>query len=247
MRGSCFITIYSLFLLVSCNYKKIKDLDAYNAQTSGKFSTPITGDLKLSFPTMKEYVFKSCLTCHVGKNKPEFGSADLIRQEIQKIASEVNSNAMPPPEEGYSPLTDCQKAMLEEWIKQNTPDDSEVMVADLAACKDLPNQKDKKPEVPIEQMPLTYSTLLERILKPRCITCHNSENTTEAAEILFYPYEAILKDNRFRWKAPGVQSRIYKVLTRDDEERMPPPEDSGPLSEAEVQFIVKWIDAGKPQ
>lgn len=246
MRGYCCTIICSLFLLSSCNYKKIKDIDVYNAQTGGGNQKPIDVDLKLGFATIKEYAMNTCFNCHVGKNEPELGTIELVRQNIQAILDEMRTNSMPPTKEGYSFLSDCQKALIEEWVKFDLVENSDVKVMDINGCRGLSSDKDKKTEMPMEQMPVTYATLLERILKPRCISCHNTQNETEAADTLFFPYDEIAND-RFNWKTPGANSKIVRLLRRNDDDRMPPPEDGVPLTESEIRFVIQWIEAGKPK
>jgi hypothetical protein len=46
---------------------------------------------------------------------------------------------MPRPESGYSPLTDCQKDILREWIVEGMPEKSEKKIMALAHCRqDVP-------------------------------------------------------------------------------------------------------------
>jgi hypothetical protein len=246
MRGFCYIIICNFILLSSCNYKKIKDIDAYNVQRGGGVQKPISSDLRLGYSSVKEFVLNNCLNCHVGKTKPELSTLAMIQQNVQAILAEVRSNKMPPAKEGYDPLNACQKAMIEEWVKLGLPEDSNLKVVDINDCREVTPDKDKKTELPIEQMPINYSSLLERILKPRCIGCHNVDNETEAASTLFFPYEEIAKD-RYNWKAPGTNSKIARLLRKTDDDRMPPPEEGAPLSESEIQFVIKWVDAGKPK
>jgi hypothetical protein len=241
-----YIVICSLFILGSCNYKTIKDPAAYNSQRGIDLNKPISGELKIGYMAIKENVLKVCLSCHVGKNQPDFGSAEQIKQSVYAISNQITLNNMPPRSAGYNPLSDCQKAMLAVWIKQGAPEISNISVNEIAECKDPSDKKNNQEELPIELLPITYTNLLERILKPRCITCHNAQNTTEASGVLFYPVGEILKE-RISWKAPALSSKVIAKLTASDEFRMPPPESGLPLSEAEVKFIMNWIDLGKPE
>jgi hypothetical protein len=56
----------------------------------------------------------------------------------------------------------------------------------------------------------------------------------------------LIKGER-RWQAPGVSSKVIESVTRTDGEVMPPPETKDKLNESEIQFVIKWIDAGKPE
>ena len=144
-------------------------------------------------------------------------------------------------------ISDCQKEILTTWSSANTPENSDLKIGTLANCKNLPEDSNPQAELPLEQMPLTYQTLIDRIIQPRCLKCHNANSDDlEAAGILFYPYEQIVSRVNL-WEAPGAQSKVVEFLTRTDDERMPPPEDSNPLSIEEISFFTRWIDAGKPQ
>jgi hypothetical protein len=189
------------------------------------------------------------MDCHIGHTSPELGSLLAVRQNLTRILSEIKSNSMPPARNGYSPLSDCAKQILVTWANQNAPETTDILAGSLSACQNLPDAPSTGPgDKPISEMPLTYQTLVSRILQPKCLRCHNDKSEDiEAAGVLFYPYQEILNRPHL-WETPGAESKIVHSLTNEDQDEiMPPPQDSGPLSQDEVEFVIRWIDAGKAQ
>ena len=121
----------------------------------------------------------------------------------------------------------------------------------LVACNNdhlqtkIDNESDPAFNKPLDQMPITYQTFLKRILRPRCLSCHNEKNKTDAARTLFYPFEKI---KPVFLKKPGRENKLYKAVTsHEEDEQMPPPDSEiAPLTQSEVDFIANWIDLGAP-
>jgi hypothetical protein len=64
--------------------------------------------------------------------------------------------------------------------------------------------------------------------------------------MLFYPFAKLMEIERL-WKAPATESKIYKEIT-DSEDPMPPLDSKiSVLTPDEVEFVKRWIDAGKPE
>lgn len=103
------------------------------------------------------------------------------------------------------------------------------------------------PQKKIEDAPVNYQTLRDYILEPHCSTCHSPDSPSPANSILFAPYQTLAGATPARWESPAESSRIIRTLTRTDKFRMPPPTAGDGLSESEIDFVVKWIDAGKPE
>lgn len=97
-------------------------------------------------------------------------------------------------------------------------------------------------EIPAEN--LTFMLIKERILSPRCFSCHSgggmaghvSLETRE--DLIDSPLEIVISGN-------PDESGIIIATTRTDDKRMPPP-DSGipPLTAAEIDAIRRWIAEG---
>lgn len=243
MLGFYFIIICSL-LTVSCNYNVQKN-PANNNQT-GNGNSLLKADAVINWDLMQNSILNQCMSCHIGKSSPELGSYAAVVQNKNKIAIAVNNNSMPPAKNGYQPFDDCRKAILNSWVQAGSPETMTAHVSDFPDCKNITDNPGSS-NIPLAQAPLNYDTVLKRILQPKCINCHNPDSDDiDAAGILFYPYSEIV--NRVRlWQAPAISSKIIKVLTRNDEDRMPPPPKDEPLSKDEIDFIKRWVDAGVPQ
>jgi mono/diheme cytochrome c family protein len=223
----------------------IKDPSAY-AQRNGKAgSDKVDSNALIGWGLVEASVLNTCMNCHVGKSAPELGSYSAVVQNLIKIQTATGSNAMPPAKNGYQVLSDCQKAILKAWASQNSPDLGTQKVSELPECKSNGNIGNA-PLPPLSQTVLTYENVLSRVLQRRCINCHNPDSKdVEAAGVLFYPYAEITK-RKTLWGAPGATSKLVHMLTRQDEDRMPPVEESA-LADDEINFITRWIDAGKPE
>lgn len=251
MRGSFFtIGSRSIFLITltlaalglsSCSYREDKlGADALNGKAGEPALTALI-DSKL----IQTQVLNSCVSCHSGRTAPLVNSIDSIRAVKDRISTSVRNNSMPPQSAGYAPLSDCRKAILQAWLDAGAPDTSSIQVSSLPACQHTGPGPIEPPLPPLADAPLNYDTLITRVVRPRCMNCHNPDDKTEAAATLFFPYGEIAGNRR--WKAPGQTSGIVRIMRKTDDTRMPPPEDGPALSEEEISYIARWIDAGLPQ
>jgi len=238
----------SLFLgLTACNYTKIK---IPRTTDNNKFETiKLSKSTSLSWALINGNILSSCLNCHRNHTKPDLNQWESVRQNLPKILRDIRSNDMPPAKDGYIPLDDCRKAILEAWAEQNAPETSNFKISSLKACNHLPDDATDTPEdPPLNQAPLNYQTLLRRILQPKCIKCHNADSEDlEAAGVLFAPYSEILSREQL-WEGPGSTNKLVQTLITEDEDKKMPPttSDTQALTTDEIQYIIRWIDAGKP-
>ncbi len=263
MLGSYSTTICKVFLAASllgfavgCEYHVLKQdpqgqgVGGQNSDTANKISADQTVNAKL----IQNFVLASCVRCH-SSTQPILNSLDAIKLNIKKIQSSVNANQMPPSRAGYSPLTDCEKDILRAWISENTPDESTIKVASLPTCeayvpvvapKPVRPTPPKKPQT-ILDMPLNYDTLNTQILQKKCTHCHNADGPDiMAAMYLFYPYSNIISHGKLLG-TNRHDSNFVKMLEAPDDERMPPAEDGPRLTDDELEFVRRWIDAGHPE
>jgi hypothetical protein len=240
-------TTLTLVSLAGCQYQVNKRSHDEQPVAPGKFAA----DTKLDFTLVHNSVVKSCRDCHAGEHAPTLVTASDFRASMARVLREVDAGDMPPRRKGYAPLNDCQTAILHRWAELGSPDSSAVTISDLAVCTSPsptePARPTPAPEPPLSLAPLTYETALNRILKPKCLRCHNLDSTSDAVGTLFFPYEE-LASHRGLWRKPGANSKFAHLVTREDDERMPPTNSTiAPLSEEELDFMVRWIDAGIPE
>ena len=86
------------------------------------------------------------------------------------------------------------------------------------------------------------------ILAKHCFTCHGPDEDARAAGLRLDTAESAREDlGGYRAIVPGDAdaSELIERVTSDDEFlRMPPAEDHPPLSDAEIETLRGWIDAG---
>ena len=240
MRGFYCIIIFSFLGLGSCNYHVLK-----TSGVSPSSDTNFDSQSTVTTILVQQSVLNVCLRCHSGTTSPNLSSADGLRANIAKIQNEVGSNQMPPSSSGYSPLGDCQKDILQEWVAEGMPDTSTHKVSDLPHCQQ--GTPPPATTTPILEMPLNYQTFNSQILQPKCLHCHNANSgDPDASGILLYPYNA-LTAHRNLLGPDSSHSKLFTLVSRTDEDRMPPPEDSAPLTTDQLEFIKRWIDAGHPE
>ena len=88
------------------------------------------------------------------------------------------------------------------------------------------------------------------ILAQNCLTCHGpDEGSREAGLRLDRRTDAVTRlESGLAAIAPGdaAGSELIRRLTADESERMPPPDSGKSLTDAQVELLRKWIDAGAP-
>lgn len=239
--------------LSSCNYNTKKDANAEGVGASPE-NKKISTEQNITYELVKSYSLKSsCLDCHSGFKAPNLTILSETQSKKNEIWHEVESLSMPPVGSGHEVLTGCAKELLRKWIDLGAPETSDVKVSEVAECRDVTpvppasgdNNHPPPPEVtPILLMPLNYKSLTDRILRPKCLQCHSEKG--EESDMSFYPYETLMEIERL-WKIPAVESKIYKEIT-DKEDPMPPLDSKIPLlTDDEIEFVRRWIDAGKPE
>ncbi len=219
-------------------------------------STPV------SWPLIRDVVLNECRDCH--KDMAAYSSIASRAGEIMNMVSRSDSKQMPPIEKGYPPLSACHVAILKKWVSMGAPVQSEAMTANsLEECAAVfakippptttpepspdPTPTPKPaPSIGIVDLPLTYATLKNEILDKKCTGCHAFETFSDASDTLFTPYAEITKRPDL-WSSPGRESKLVQILLRTDEKRMPPPRRKEALPQEEIDFIIKWIDAGYPR
>ena len=236
------------FLVFSCNYNAKKAVTGDAGQDLG----PLSGTTPITFELVSNYSLKTCKNCHSGVTKPALDSIEAFRSNISTVMSEIDGGDMPPPSKGFSALDSCQKALMRKWVDTGMAETSTATVADVPECKTAgPINTTPDPVTPIELMPLNYETLNTRIIQPKCIMCHDTGG--EAELYPFYPYSLMMdKDlgSGNEWKAPGATSKVHKAIIAPDgdDDLMPPTDSKIPrLTAQEVDYIVRWIDAGNPE
>lgn len=238
---SLFALLSAALVLNACNnYNLLQDSQVLSGTQTG-----LGEEALISTEIVQRTTLSSCQHCHSGLKQPILNSKATVLASLGKVQSEVFSEQMPPRSSGYKAVTECEKEILKKWVELGTPDTSNVKVSSLPGCA---NSTPKPPEsIPISQMPLDYQTLATKILQPKCLNCHNPDGDPDAQDILLFPYSELASKPTLLGTS-SAQSKLVRMVTRTDEERMPPPESNIPaLTSEEIDFLKKWIDAGHPE
>lgn len=106
-------------------------------------------------------------------------------------------------------------------------------------------------ELAFESLPeyIDYNFHIKPILSDRCYTCHGPDPETRKAGLrLDIESEAFKKlqsgNHAFVKGSIGKSESIYRLLSKDPELIMPPPDSELNVTAEEIAMIAKWIDQG---
>ncbi|MEK0445443.1 MAG: hypothetical protein RLZZ399_764 [Verrucomicrobiota bacterium] len=107
------------------------------------------------------------------------------------------------------------------------------------------------PAVAVAEEPINYNRDIRPILAENCFSCHGPDPGGRKAGLRL-DTEAGLFEKRKGDPAPVIrgnpeESELYKrLITKDQDELMPPPESHKVLKPAEVALLKRWISSGAP-
>lgn len=236
-KTTIFILVVTSIVISSCRYSRTT-----LGNGGGASNSTLNAEDFISYDLVKTTSMKTCENCHSGNQAPDLTSLAGIQNNLTLIQDETSTGGMPPVESGYTSLDACSQAVLDQWLSMGAPEITSVQVKSIAACH---TQQIPPVEVPIENSPLTYDTLVTKFLQKKCLQCHNaSSSDPDSREILFFPYTEVTKNPKY-WSSPSAKSKVMQEITSQDM----PPSDSGvaPATAEEIDFVKRWIDAGRPQ
>lgn len=164
--------LFCMGALPSCNYNTTK-----GGAGSMNNATKITTDTMITFELIQKSPLSSCVHCHDSYSKKQAIVADM-----SSILSEVNTDEMPKPGNGFPALTACQKEILKKWFDLGAPDESTFAVKDLSGCENITSTPSQPPVVtpPVVVEPPTPSTdiitydLIKTDTAAVCLKCHSA-------------------------------------------------------------------------
>jgi hypothetical protein len=97
--------------------------------------------------------------------------------------------------------------------------------------------------------PLSFGRDIRPILSSKCFKCHGPDELTRQGGLRLDTFEGATGEYKAGLKAvvPGDPSQgelLKRVLTHDEDDRMPPPQMGPPLDEATVAKLKQWIAEG---
>lgn len=238
-----FSILIALSTFIGCGYP-MEMLGVYKVtdRLPGGFNAGAFADKPVDFEVLKVTTLSSCLNCHTtgsySMNTPE--KAMGLKSEILES---IQQGTMPPRSSGYKQLSECEKQILETWfddqIQTRAPSRK---VGELSKCSNVAPAK-PKPPTDFATLELTWANLTAEILAPKCLSCHTEEN---ARKTVLEQYSLLNAQGLLAETADD--SMLYKV-TVGTAKRFMPPKNKGidPLTDAEKDYLKRWIEAGAPE
>jgi hypothetical protein len=116
---------------------------------------PVVNTSSIGFDQVRTSVIApSCLGCHSSR-EPKLTSYDEVKAALPALRKVLESRSMPP----GAPLADDDRALFSSWIDGGAPEHGIVVSAPS-----------------LEQRPVTFARLKEKLLAPACLTCHRAGN-----------------------------------------------------------------------
>ena len=216
----------------------MEQLGLYNPRTVLK---PSFSDSIVSFEVVQQTSLRTCLECHTGGSHSMSTPQKVLAQKTEILES-IFTGQMPPKTSAYPQLNNCEKQILETWFDDQSANRSaSLRVNQLSACGNVEAPK-PIPKTDFKTLPLTFENLKTEILAKKCYSCHTSDS--RGYEYKLENLEAI-KDYELVMATPD-ESPLYNVLIPGRTDSFMPKPSSGraPLTEEEVDFVKRWIEAG---
>ncbi len=235
------ILLALLFFISNCSYY----INPQQQKSSEEDNSGFSENTVIDFKSIQSVSLKVCLQCHNGQTTPNLSNYTSLRSNLNLVWSQVLTNKMPPPAQGFQPLSDCQKNLLKTWIESGAPETGNQLVVDIPTCR---NGASPAPENPLSQLPLVYETFATQILQVKCLKCHNPQSDDyDASTILLFPYSE-LTAHRDLLGTSAQNSKLIKILTANDDSLMPPADSNeSRLNPEQINFVRRWLDAGHPE
>ena len=198
-------------------------------------------------PQVREILQRNCFECHgqdPGKIKKNLNILDhrvLLNTERRivvprdpdhsRLIQRIADGSMPPEEEEtrLPRVSEIELAILKDWI--------------LGGAPPLPSPDPQQPTPPA----VPYSELAAKtmgIFHAHCYQCHKFDVAKGGIKILNYRLLVTVR----KVIVPGKpdESELFQLITSMDEEQRMPPAEESPLSRQEIDIIRQWIQDGAP-
>lgn len=262
--NSIFIVLLGFFLLISCEYTKIKK-DTNLIKNIPKLSKEEMDQLSFQ-KVFNEVLDPYCLSCHRDGKVP-LNNYSQVFAKLSDIHDSVFVKGTMPKKK-VLPIR--ERSILFAWIDSGAPEFG------------------KKPTAPPPPIEPTYSSIRDRIFNVRCGNCHNPQSEEcqsigknklvatdtdveagegtqaeedgyngESCQIELGIYNELVNGQVERIQKelvlpgdPENSGLIFSIRTKDEEgnkvkPEMPPKKQGySPLSDEEIEAIRKWIEGG---
>lgn len=98
----------------------------------------------------------------------------------------------------------------------------------------------------VDTAPPEVSREVRAILSKRCLNCHGPDAKKRKADLRLDVKEGLLSPDVVLPGKPAESELIKRILSKDPEEVMPPPDKGDPVTPAELKTLQTWIKGGAP-
>jgi|GEM_PF-1571350 len=193
---------------------------------------PIPPQERLTFENLSQKVFRPyCIQCH-----SSFNDYTTVKSNINIIVNLVRTDVMP--KGGILAIE--LKSLLFDWAAAGAPQDA---TGPIPIPIPIPNPTPSPIPLPLEA---NYQSLNQHVFAKKCIACHNPAGRASFLDLSTYESMKRNSSRLFDFRRPERSDIIEEIL--DDEEPMPPRGSSyDPVTNLEIQTLIKWIRLGVPK
>lgn len=97
--------------------------------------------------------------------------------------------------------------------------------------------------------PLSYNRDIRPILFDNCFSCHGPDSASRKADLRLDKFEDAIRPKKDGVAAivpgdPSKSSLVARILTKDEDDLMPPPESHKELKPAQIAMLQQWVSEG---
>lgn len=92
--------------------------------------------------------------------------------------------------------------------------------------------------------PLSFARQIRPLLTQKCGACHGADAKARKGDLRLDTREGLLHPEIVKPGKPDASELVARLVSKDPDEVMPPPEKGESLSSAEVALIRRWIEEG---
>lgn len=123
-----YIIICSIFFISSCGkIDQIKNFGVPPGMT-------VTATTPVDYQSVKNYSLGVCLNCHRDRVLPDLTSYKTVLQHIDAVGEKIDAGDMPPQDEGYDALSECQVSLFKQWLDRGMPEKDGTPLTDPQNC-----------------------------------------------------------------------------------------------------------------
>ncbi len=91
---------------------------------------------------------------------------------------------------------------------------------------------------------IDFAQQIRPILSDKCFACHGPDEKTREADLRLDVRENAIELNAFVPGKPDESELVRRILSTDEDERMPPPQAHKQLSKQEIDLLRRWVAEG---